>query len=138
MAWLGRYRNLLPIRARDSFHVFGAETGDGPAVVVTASPRAEVEAARRALAAFATAHRTIDHPWVPRTRRAGPVEGTDVVELACDAVIDGEEFLRLFADSELRLPYGVADAFITGVREALQGGHSAGYCLGRLAYGNVL
>jgi len=136
--WLGRYRKLLPLRARDSFHLLRADTDDGPALVVMASPRADRAAASAALARFADAHARIDHPSVPRTRRAGVVEGVELVELACDAVADGEELLRIAADSGTRFPYAVADAFTTAVREALQGGHRVGLCLGRIAYANIL
>jgi len=53
--------------------------------------------------------------------------------------------LRLLAQSGARLPQGQADAFITGLREALQAAHAtidpatgAPLCLGAICYGNIL
>jgi hypothetical protein len=136
--WLGRYRRVLPIRARDSFHLLSAETDDGPSVVVVASPHAEAAQARRRLEAFAAAHSDIRHPAVPRTRRAEVVDGTFVVELACDAALDGEELLRVRSDVAARIPYAIADGHITYLRQVLQVAHAAGYCLGRICYANML
>lgn len=137
-AFLERYRQLMPIRARESFHLVSAETDDGPAVLVLASPRADRTLAREKLELLASAHASIEHPAIPRTRRADTVGDEFVVELACDGIADGEDVLRARSDLDSRVPYPVADGVITYMREALQAGHAASHHLGRICYANML
>lgn len=149
--WLNRYRDPLPVRSRGSFHVVstvreraGDETGRR-SLVVLGSRSAERACVARALTDIAEAHRRVEHPRIPRVVELGEHEGTPFLELACDAVVDGNELLRVLADAGQKLSYGQGDALFTSLREAMQAGHRVidprsgrPYCFGRVGYGNIL
>ena len=145
--FLDRYVDPLPIRSRGRFHVLAARrAADGrPCVLVVPGPNAD---RARSLAAFAEAariHDLVGHPRVPRVSAWGDAAGTPFLELDCDAVIDGTGVIQLIADGEQKVDYAAADAFIAGIRVAMQAAHavtdprSGGpLCLGRLSLGNLL
>lgn len=143
----GRYTDPLPIRSRGAFQLLSAKrASDGRRCVVVLPGRtADPARVAEALAEVARAHATIDHPGVPRVTARETIEGTPTLELACDAVIDAMELLRLLADHERLVPYEAADGFIVGLRKILQAAHASrdpatgkGVCLGRISLGNVL
>lgn len=146
--WLGRYRKPMPVRSRGSFHLVSVtrdEREDERSLVVMGSRSANTELVREALARIAEAHRSVEHPRVARVVELGEHEGVPFLELACDAVIEGTEFLRLLADAGHKLTYGQGDALFTMFREVLQVFHKTTcartgkpYCLGRLSHANML
>lgn len=145
MLWLGRYSDLMPIRARGSFHLLSVVRDERRSVVIVGSRTADRALVAAALARVAEAHRRIDHARVPRLVEVGEHDGTPFLELDCDAVLEGGDFLRVLADSGQKLSYGQGDALFTCLREAVQAAHRAidpetggPYCLGRVGPSNLL
>ncbi|MDQ3033510.1 MAG: hypothetical protein M3Y87_13910 [Myxococcota bacterium] len=147
--WLRRYRDPLPVRSRGSFHVVSVvratATPGARSIVILGSKSANVDGVRTALDRIASAHERIEHPNLPRVIERGEDDGTPFLELACDAVVDGTELLRLLADSGQKLTFAQGDAIFTRMRETLQAAHlvtdprtGGPYCLGRVSYGNIL
>lgn len=137
-----RYADLRQLAPPRAFRVLaGSRVRDGRRVVlVTAGPEADPPAAREALLKLADAHSRIAHPAVPRTSAVdlGPAPS---VELDVPAVAGGFEVVALLARAGVKIPYAAGDAFVVGVREALQAAHGTRggpFCLGRLSIGNVL
>lgn len=145
--FLEHYFDPLPIRARGAFQLVAVRRladGEG-AVLVLPGASADAALARAALAEIEHAHAVLDHPAIPRVTRRGEARTTAYLELACDAVTDAIEVIRLLADTGDKIPYGAADAFISGLRDALQAAHAARsprhggpVCVGRISPGNVL
>lgn len=145
--FLDRYLDPLPIRSRGSFHLLSARRADDqrPCVVAVPGPAAD---RGRALAAFEEAARThalIDHPRVPRVSAWGDTDAGPYLEFDCDAVTDVTAVIQLIADGEQKVSYPAADAFIAGLRVALESVHdvtdprsNGPLCLGRLSSNNVL
>lgn len=149
--WLDRYRDPLPVRSRGAFHIVSTLREDGreePArrsVVVLGARSADRGRVARALADIADAHRRVEHPRVPRVVELGEHEGTPFLELACDAVVDGNDLLRILGEAGQKLSYGQGDALFTSLREAMQAAHRVRdprterpYCFGRIGYANIL
>lgn len=150
--WLARYRDVLPVRSRGSFHVVSAVRAEQPgtieprrSIVVFGSRIADPRGVRRALRDVADAHGAIVHPRIPRVVELAEHADVPFLELDCDAVLDGNDFLRMLADARQRLTYGQGDALFTQLREALQAAHRVTdprsgrpYCLGRVGYANIL
>ena len=150
--WLDRYRDPLPVRSRGSFHMVSAIRAAKPSsdeerrsIVIVGSRTADTRGVRSALSDVAEAHRRIEHRCLPRVVELGEHEGVPFLELACDGVIDGNEFLRMLADARQKLSYGQGDALFTSMREAMQAAHRVTdprtgrpYCLGRVGYANIL
>lgn len=145
--FLDRYSDPLPIRSRAAFQILSAQrTSDGRAcVLVLPGSNAAPRAAAEAFAEIERVHALVEHPLIPRVEARGEASGTPFLELACEAVVDGIEIVRLFADSDRKIPYGAADAFIASLREAMQAAHAVvdpftgrPVCLGRMSAGNIL
>jgi hypothetical protein len=145
--FLGRYVDPLPICSRGGFHVIAARRDDDGRPCVVVVPGASSDRGR-ALDAFAEAARIqnlIDHPRVPRVTAWGDSPASPYLEYDCDAVTDATAVIQLIADSRQKVPYAAADAFIAGIRRAMEAAHAlvdprtgVPLCLGRLSSGNVL
>lgn len=145
--WLGRYTDPMPIRSRGAFHLVSARRADDGrmCVVVVPGPSADVAKVAASLVEVERVHGLLDHPSIPKVACRGAHGGAPFLELACDAVIDGIEALRILGETERKVPYAQADALLTGMREAAQAAHRVidpvtglPICLGRVSYGNVL
>src|SRR5262249_6071825 len=98
-----------------------------------------------ALAEIERTHALLHHPAIPRPVRLEKDHATPYLELACDAVIDAIEVIRMLPEFEEKIPYAAADAFIAALREAMQAAHAV-QCprdgqpiyLGRISPGNIL
>ena len=141
------YLDPMPIRARGAFQLVAvrrAADAQG-AVLVLPGEKADASLVAAAFEEIERTHAVLDHPGIPRVTRRGEARKTPYLELACDAVVDAVEVTRLLADSGEKIPYGAADAFIAGLREALQAAHAAEnprgggpVCIGRISPGNIL
>lgn len=145
--FLGRYQEPLPIRSRGAYQLVSArrEADGTPCVLVLPGANANKDLIRSALAEVQEAHERINHPLVPKVTGNFEHDGIPYLELDCDATLDGEDIVRLVAESGRRLPYTGADGFIRSLRMAIQAGHAARhpttdapYFLGRLSLRNVL
>jgi hypothetical protein len=137
------YRGRRRIRARGPLQIDAARRfEDGRAcVLITATGANAGDEAAIALGEMARAHALIQHPAVPRVAR----RGASFLELDCPAIADGFDLLGRVAANGMRIPFGAGDAFVVGLREAMQAAHgvtdarSGGpLCLGHLSPGNVL
>jgi hypothetical protein len=146
-AFFDHYLDPMPIRARGAFQLVSVRrAADGEnAVLVLPGAKADVTLVAAAFEDIERTHAALDHPGIPRVARRGEARGTPYLELACDAVVDAIELVRLLSDSDEKIPYVAADAFIAGLREALQSAHAArsprdggAICIGRISPGNVL
>lgn len=125
------FRLLAARRVRDGRRV----------LLVRRGPGADLDASRAALARLAHAHARISHPAVPRTSAAHLDAPDPEVELDFPAVTEGFDIVARLASTSTRFPYAAGDAFVVGLREAMQAAHAAPggpFCLGRLAIGNVV
>ncbi|MCB9604120.1 MAG: hypothetical protein H6720_27675 [Sandaracinus sp.] len=120
-----------------AFRLVAARRGGEARLIVRPGPGADVQAARVRLARLAKAHGAIVHPAVPRTVAVSLEAEVPSVELACAAEADGFTVIGLLEEAGRRIPYPAGDAFIVGLREALEAAHSAGWVLGRISLGNV-
>ncbi|APR78648.1 transcriptional regulator, LuxR family, putative [Minicystis rosea] len=145
--WLDRYQRPFPIRARGPFHLISAaRVADGrPVVVVVPGPGANRALVAEAFSEVERVHQLVEHPRLPRVSARGVIEDTPYLELDCDAVVDGVDMVRLFADGETKIPYAAADGFIVSLRDVLEAAHAVTcprtggpICLGRLSTANVL
>lgn len=145
--WLDRYVDPLPIRSRGAFHLVSARRIDdgAPCVVVVPGPSADSGRVALALAEVERVHALLDHPLIPRVTARAEAAGTPLLELACDATLDGVECVRLLADADRRIPYAASDGFIVSLRLALEAAHAVidpttggPICLGRLSPANLL
>lgn len=145
--FLDRYLDPLPIRSRGAFHIVAARrAGDQlPCVVIVPGAHADRGRALAAFAEVARVHGLIDHPRIPRVSAWGEAGATPYLEFDCDAVTDTTAVIQLIADGEQKVSYPAADAFIAGIRTAMQAAHEvtdprtgAPLCLGRLSSGNLL
>ena len=145
--FLGRYLEPLPIRSRGAFQLLSAKREDDgrPCVLVLPGANANPIAIRAALQEVRRVHGLISHPLVPRVTDLTEWGGTPLLELDCDATMDGDDMLRLVAESGQRIPYAGGDGFITSLRGALQSAHAVtdpktgqGIRLGRISLRNVL
>lgn len=134
------FHDLQTIRARPGWIVLSArrKDDDARAVLVCAGRDADLGEAQRRLDAIERAHARIDHPLVPKPVARHTLVDRPVLELACDATLDGIEVVRRMARTRTKLPYPAADAFIVSLRQALQAAHAVDHCLGRVSLGNVL
>lgn len=134
------YHDVHPIRARAGWIVLRARRidDDSPCVLVAPGREASTAEARHSLEAVARAHASVKHPLVPAVSALRTIAERPVLELACEAVIDGLELTQRLAQTRLRVPYAAGDAFIMSLREAMQAAHAAGHCLGRISGANVL
>lgn len=134
------FHELTTIRARAGWILLSARrrSDDAPCVLLSAGREADLDLVRDRLAAIERAHARIDHPLVPKVRARHVIADRPVLELSCDATLDGIELVRRLGRSATRLPYPAADAFIVSLREALQAAHAAGVFLGRISAANVL
>lgn len=145
--FLGRYLDPLPIRSRGAFHLLAARRADDQRPCVVVVPGANADRAR-ALAVFEEAariHNLVDHPRIPKASAWGDAPAGPFLELDCDAVTDTTAVIQLIADGEQKVSYPAADAFIAGIREAMEAAHAVTdprtggpLCLGRLSSGNLL
>jgi hypothetical protein len=140
------YLDPMPIRARGAFQLVAvrrAADAQG-AVLVLPGEKADASLVAAAFEEIERTHAVLDHPGIPRVTRRGEARKTPYLELACDATVDAIEVIRLLADSDEKIPYAAADAFIAGLREALQAAHAAesprggSVCIGRISPGNIL
>ncbi len=137
------YQDLEAIRVRSAWHILRAlRRSDGErCVLVVPGRRADVAAAGAALASVQRAHDAIRHDAVPAVSARRTLAGRPVLEFACDAVADGIQVTSLLGRAGLKIPYAAGDAFVVGIRKALQAAHRAApepLCLGRLSGANVL
>lgn len=141
------YEQLALLRANVGFRIASARRRrDGaPCVVITPSREANVALARAALSLAAEAHARIDHRSIPKTSRLIECDDRPLLELDAHAVGDAIELTRRWSASDARIPLSAADAFIVGVRRALEGAHAAvdpesglPYCIGRISAANTL
>ncbi len=145
--FLDRYLDPLPIRSRGAFHLLAARRAADQRPCVVVVPGANADRAR-ALAVFEEAariHNLIDHPRIPKVAAWGDTPTSPFLEFDCDAVTDTTAVIQLIADGEQKVSYPAADAFIAGIREALEAAHAVtdprtggSLCLGRLSAGNLL
>ncbi|MDC3953115.1 hypothetical protein [Polyangium jinanense] len=146
-SFLERYVDPVPIRSRSAYNVVAARRADdgGRCTVVLPGASANPRRIGEALAEVERTHALLDHPRIPKVAFRGEAQGTPFLELACDAVVDGQDVVRAMADSTQKIPYGAADGFIVGLRTAMQAAHAqrdprtgGPICLGRISTGNVL
>lgn len=144
---LGKYLEPLPIRSRGAFQLLSAKREDDgrPCVLVLPGANANPTLIRAALEEVRRVHSLLNHPLIPRVTQLADLDGTPCLELDCDATMDGDDMLRLVAESEQRVPYPGGDGFIASLRKALQSAHAAidpttgrGVHLGRISLRNVL
>ncbi len=136
------YGEIEVIRLRPAWHVLRAvRVSDQTRRVLLVPGRAtEPPAAERAFDAIVRAHEAISHPCVAPVSARRVIAGRPTLEFDCDAVADGLCFMERLTRSTTRIPYAAGDAFIVGIRKALQAAHRASpsWHLGRLSAANVL
>lgn len=135
---LGGYSDVHVFATPRAFRLLSARRDGRRVVLVRPGPAADPIAARTKLDALARAHARITHPAVPRTTLTRPDDDAPFVELDCAGIADGFTVIARIAASGTRIPYAAGDAFIVGLREALEAAHAAGHVFGRLSLGNVL
>lgn len=145
--WLGQYAAPVLIHRGPAVQLHSTQlvAQAAPRVVVTASPGAGERLVAQRLDEMARVHRLVAHPRIPAVAERGRRDGVEFLGFACPAVIDGAEVLRRLASHGLRMSFDAADAFISGLREALQAGHAVidpdtgrPICAGTLSYANAL
>ncbi|MEZ4221742.1 MAG: hypothetical protein R3B13_12495 [Polyangiaceae bacterium] len=145
--WLGHFTQpaLIYEGAAVRMHAAWHANLGSPRLVVSASPDASNPLLARRLDEVARVHGLLDHPRLPVVAERGRRDGVEFLAFECPAIIDGSEVLRRIAAKGMRLSFGAADAFISGLREALQTGHDLDdpvrggpICAGTLCYANIL
>lgn len=110
-------------------------------MLIAPGRRTRVSSVERVFDQMERAHAHIDHELVPRVSARVCLEGRPVLELDCDAVADGVHVTSLLGRTGTKIPYSAGDAFIVGIRCALQAAHRAKptpVYLRRLSPANVL
>lgn len=161
----GRFRQTFRLHTGSAFHFDKAfdDHDQQPVVLVRPSARRDLPRQRAALAALAGAHRALEghHPRIARVAASSgdggeqDEDGLPWVAFASDAVCTLDHIIaELRKKKRPPLRHEEADAFIVGLREALQAAHEVPAirhgkperaetapiptCIGSLAYGNVL
>jgi hypothetical protein len=137
--WLGRFDAPLPVRCRGRFHLYAAHAADRRVLVIVPAQGFANASTAQCLERLAGAHRALsDVPGILPLHEHGEAAGQPFVALGCDAVADGEWLVARAGELGAKLEHRDGLAVIDRLSGALAAAHERGFCLGSLAWSNVV